>query len=442
MIKKYWKIKDKHDRINAKKQLKRYRKNQKKIKQKNIISYFENEYINNYGFFARTDLIKLSNINNKIYTINCPEIFSLKQNYEQSMEFISHISSLACKTIYSNVNLIYINLKKCEIYDLDASCVLDSVMYKLMPLLKKHNINFKVDFPENKDSLAFKNIITTGFVNEKGWRTKKIPTKKIREKLKETTGIKFVDFNKNNVENDDIITTEIVEMIFSNFINKQKYINSMGKIISEIVDNVREHSETKSWYIVGNVIPKDEYNKSSIRLAIFNYGVTISTSLKAFMNSETAYLPYKQEKIVSISKEIIRKHKMFFNDDYYEEDQAYTFLAIQQGISSKIIDDNNINKRGSGIYKLNREIYKISDSSNGELANLSIISGNTMINFKNKYKYKMNNEIDKNLYQINFNDKNSIYCPQDQECIKKLKYNIPGTIIYIDFNFKEGLINE
>ena len=99
LIKKYWKIKDKHDRINAKKQLKRYRKNQKKIKQKNIISYFENEYINNYGFFVRTDLIKLSNINNKIYTINCPEIFSLKQNYEQSMEFISHISSLACKTI-------------------------------------------------------------------------------------------------------------------------------------------------------------------------------------------------------------------------------------------------------------------------------------------------------------------------------------------------------
>lgn len=442
MIKKYWKLKDKHDRINAKKQLKRYRKNQKKIKQKNIISYFENEYRNNYGFFASNDLIKLSNINNKIYTIKCPEIFSLKQNYEQSMEFIEHISSLACKTIYSNVTLIYLNLKKCEIYDLDASCVLDSVMYKLMPLLKKHNINFQVDFPENKDSLAFKNIITTGFVNQNGWRTKKIPTKKIREKLKETSGIKFVDFNKNNVENDDIITTEIVEMIFSNFINKQKYINSMGKIISEIVDNVREHSETKSWYIVGNVIPKDEYNKSSIRLAIFNYGVTISTSLKTFMNSETAYLPSKQERIVDISKEIIRKHKLFFDDDYYEEDQAYTFLAIQQGISSKIIDDNNINKRGSGIYKLNREIYKISDSSNGEWSNLSIISGNTMINFKNKYKYKMNNEIDENLYQINFNDKNSIYCPQDQDCIKKLKYKIPGTIIYIDFNFKEGLINE
>jgi len=442
LVRKFWKLKDRHDRLNAKNQWKNYKKSRKKKKKKKNIDHLDREYIRTYGCFINNRLIRLSNIENRVYTLICPEIFSLKQNFDSSMDFISHISSLACTTVYDNANNIYINLKKCKVYDLDASCVLDSVMMRLMPLLKKHNINLRVDFPEDYESLAFKNIITTGFVNENGWYTKKMPTNKIREKLKETTGIKFVDFNENNIENYDIITTEIVEMIFSNFINKKKHINSMGKIISEIVDNVREHSEKKSWYIVGNVIPKDEYNKSSIRLAIFNYGNTISNNLKEFMNSESALLPSKQEKIVSISKEIIRKHIPLFKTDYYEEDQAYTFLAIQQGISSKIIDDNNINKRGSGIYKLTKEIYKISDLSDDSWANISLISGNTMIKFKNKYKYKIENEIDEKLYQINFNESNSIYIPQERDCIQKLKYNIPGTIIYLDFNFKEELINE
>lgn len=442
MIKKFWKLKSNHDRVNAKNQLRKYRKKSQKKKRKNSVDYYDNKFKEDYKYFINYNLLKTSNISNNIYMLSCPEIFSLKQNYNSSMEFISHVSSLASKTIYSNVNLIYINLKKCKVYDLDASCVLDSVMIKLMPLLKKHNVDFKVDFPGNKESLAFKNIITTGFVNENGWTTRKIPTKKIREKLKETTGIKFVDFNKNNIENYDIITTEIVEMIFSNFTNKEKYINSMGKIISEVVDNVREHSENKSWYIVGNVIPKDEHNKSSIRLAIFNYGNTIAYNLKRFMNSPSILLPSKQEKIVNVSKEIVRKHRPLFKPDYYEEEQAYTFLAMQQGISSKIIDDNNINKRGSGIYKLMKEIYKISDLYDREWSNLSIISGNTMIKFKNKYKYSKNNEIDEQLYQINFNDKNSIFYSQDRDCIEKLKYNIPGTIIYLDFKFKEELINE
>lgn len=442
MIKKFWKLTDKHDRMNAKKQLKKYRKKNRNKKNKYNSNTYENQYKHEYKNFISDSYIKLSNINNGVYTINCPEVFSLRDNYSMSFEFISHISSLACNTIYSNVKLIYINLKNCKVYDLDASCVLDSIMYKLVPILKRHNINSKVDFPEDKDSLAFKNIITTGFVNEKWWHTKKLPTKNIREKLKKTTGIRFVDFNKNNIENYDIITTKIVEMIFSDFVNKRKYIKSMGKIISEIVDNVREHSDNKSWYIVGNVIPRDEHNKSSIRLVIFNYGNTISSNLKNFMDNTNILLPSKQEKIVNASKEIIKKHIPFFKPDYYEEEQAYMFLAIQQGISSKIIDDNNINKRGSGIYKLMNEIYKISDLSDTEWANLSLVSGNTMIKFKNKYKYKKNDEIDNDLYQINFNDKNSIYCSQSSDCIKKLKYNISGTLIYLDFKFKEELINE
>ena len=216
----------------------------------------------------------------------------------------------------------------------------------------------------------------------------------------------------------------------------------MGKIISEIVDNVREHSNNSSWYIVGNVIPKDEYNNSSIRLAIMNYGTVISDNLKNFMSNERGLLSKKQQKIMNASKEIIKKHRLFIQHDFYEEDQAYTFLAIQQGISSKIQNSNNSTKRGSGIYKLNNEIDKISSKSDLEKENCTIISGNTMIKFKNKYSYKLNNEIDDNLYQICFNKENTILKQQDNDCIIKLPKKFPGTILYLDFNFKEELVNE
>ena len=65
-----------------------------------------------------------------------------------------------------------------------------------------------------------------------------------------------------------------------------------------------------------------------------------------------------------------------------------------------------------------------------------------MIKFKNKYSYKLNNEIDDNLYQICFNKENTILKQQDNDCIIKLPKKFPGTILYLDFNFKEELVNE
>ena len=445
MQKKFWKLNSVHDRQNIRKQLKRKRRNirVKNGKNKNTNdTKEEKQYLNDYNFLINYNHLKLERYHNKEYEIVCPIIFSLKENYAESMNFISHVASLSNNRIYSSVKLIHLNFKKTVKYDLDASCVLDSVMSRLKYILKTHNVDFKVSFPVNLNSIAYKNIITTSFVNEKGWRSAKRPTSEIREELKKEQNIRFVDFNKNNTENYDIVTTDIVEMIFSNFKNKEAYIISMGKIISEIVDNVREHSNNSSWYIVGNVIPKDEYNNSSIRLAIMNYGTVISDNLKNFMSNESGLLSQKQQRIMNASKEIIKKHRLLFQHDFYEEDQAYTFLAIQQGISSKIQNSNNSTKRGSGIYKLNNEIDKISSKLDLEKENCTIISGNTMIKFKNKYSYKLNDEIDNNLYQICFNKENTILKQQDNDCIIKLPKKFPGTILYLDFNFKEELVNE
>lgn len=441
---KFWKLTNPIEKQNIRKMLKRKRRIKRLIKnkRKHKTPTIEKQYLADFKFLINYELLNNHEYFNKEYEITCPYIFSLKDNYNESINFISKVASLVNNEIYSKVKLVHLNFKRTKKYDLDASCILDSVMSRLKPILKFHNIDFKVSFPEKIDSVAYKNIITTGFVNEKGWQSAKRPTSQIREILKKEQNVRFVVFNKNSVEKDDIITTRIVEMIFSNFKNKNEYIISMGKIISEIVDNVREHSDNNSWYIVGNVIPKDEYNKSSIRLAIMNYGKVISDTLRDFMSSDNTLLTVKQRKIMNASKEIIKKQSLFIRRDFYEENQAYCFLAMQQGISSKIQDSDNNNKRGSGIYKLNNEIEKISNKTELEKENCTIISGDTMIKFKNKYSYQLNNEIDEGLYQICFNKENTIFKPQDNDCIIKLSKPFPGTILYLDFNFKEELINE
>ena len=223
MVTKFWKLSNKNDRKNIKKQLKIKRRNNrnKNGNSKKNKYYIDKKYLKDYEFLLNYNLINLNNNFSKEYMIVCPPVFSLKNNFNDSMNFISHVASLACNKIYSSVNLIHLNLKKTKVYDLDASCVLDSVMYRLKYILKRHNINFKVSFPENLESIAYKNIITTGFINEKGWHSAKKPANQIREKMKQEQNVRFVDFNKNNVENYDIITTDIVEMIFSNFKNKR-----------------------------------------------------------------------------------------------------------------------------------------------------------------------------------------------------------------------------
>lgn len=438
MNKKFWKLSNRADRQNVRKSLKASRRNKrnKSDKQKLYKQYFKD-----FSFLINTSKIKFDKDRDE-FEIIAPLTFSLKENFDESINFISNIALLPSQRIPSTIKLVHLNFKKTIIYDLDASCILDSIMPRLKQLLKVHHIDFKVSFPKSIESIAYNNMITTSFVNEKGWLSGKKPTREIREILKSEKNIRFVDFNRNNIKNYDIITTDIVEMIFSNFKNGEKYIASMGRIISEIVGNVCDHSDNNSWYIVGNVIPKDEYNNSSIRLAIMNYGKVISDNLKSFMSNDSNLLSENQEKILNMSKEIIKKHNEFINENLYDEEQIYTFLAMQQGISSKMHDSNNAGKRGSGIFRLNNEINKISNKSNLEKANCTIISGNTMIKFKNKYFYKLDNELGDNLYQICFNKEGTMFKEQDSSCIIKLSRSIPGTILYLDFNFKEELVNE
>lgn len=449
-MKKYWKIKNKSERIRLRKYYKKIRRqhrlNKKKIELNNHIDQMFNNYnflFNNFINKKYKPTYKKDKLNTIVETM--PKIFSLRDNYVESINFVIEIASLCNRKILNSTKLIYIDMRNCEKYDLDASCLLDSVMDKLKYIAKFFKTDFKVDFPLIKNEKAYINFLTTSFVNDELFHTKdNRPVYELREKVSNSKKVKFVDFDKNKSKNSEIVVTRIIDMIFDKSVDTGNYKADLGQILGEILDNIKEHSGNDfPWYIVGNLIPKDEYNKSRVELVIMNYGKTFYQNLDEFLAEDNKAKFSKQyNKISNLTEKILDKHKTFLNKKYYDLDQIYTYMLLQEGFSSKIVTDDNKIKRGSGIVRLLETLERISNTEDKKKSNMILYSGKTAINFLNKYNVTKNTELGQNLKTICLNDKNSLFQKLDKSAIIVSNIEIPGTLIYLDFELKEELLYE
>lgn len=449
-MKKFWKINNKVERFRLKRYYKKQRRKirvlRKEEKVENLKFQKFQKYNNIFCNFINKNY-KPKFLNDKKNTVieYIPKIFSLSENYDESIRAISNIASLCTEKILKKTKLIYIDMKKCEKYDLDASCILDSVMDKLKYIGKSMKTDFKVDFPLIKNNHAYINFLTTSFVNDELFKTKgNIPVYELRKKYSESKKVKFVDFNKNRVTDAGIIVTEVADMIFSNSNNNELYRRQIGNILGEIIDNIKEHSGNENpWYIAGNLIPCDEYNKSRIELVIMNYGKTFSDNLSEFLSGDTKKeFPNHFEIIESAVNKILEKQKMFILNNYYSKEDIYTYILLQQGFSSKIKYDDNRSRRGSGIIKLLEAIENISNTEKINESNMILYTGKTCIKFLNKYIVSENVELDKKRKVICLNEKNSLFSKLDRKAIYNNSISFPGTIIYLNFELKEELIYE
>ncbi len=371
-----------------------------------------------------------------------PKIFSLRENYYESIMTIVSIASLCNEKILKRTKLIYLDMRKCEKYDLDASCLLDSVMDKLKYIAKSFKTDFKVDFPLIKNEKAYMNFLTTSFVNDELFHTKdKKPVYELREKFANSKNVKFVDFNKNTTKDSELVVTKIIEMIFADLKNIHNYKADLGQIIGEILDNIKEHAGNNNpWYIVGNLVSKDEYNKSRVELVIMNYGSTFYENFNGFLSEDNKIrIPKQYNRFESLSKKILNKQKNFISGNYYSEDQVCTYMLLQEGFSSKILNDDNKIKRGSGMIRLLETLERISNNEKPNGSNMILYSGKTCIKFLNKYPISNNNELGVNIKSICLNSSNSLFEKIDKDAIICTEKEIPGTMIYLDFSLKEEL---
>lgn len=445
MVKKFWKIKNNFERNRLKKLYKDIKIKKHKIKNKNTIekrdkiTEFKTKY---FEFINNAHKLNVNNVKGNTIIRCVPEIFSLKENFDESYKYISDIAVLCDKKVLKRIKYIKIDISNCKKYDLDASCILDSIVDELKYIAKSFKVDFQIKFPSLANEPAYINFISTSFINDKMFHTRdSTPIYKLRQKYTESKKIKFVDFNKNKINDYELIVTQITDMIFNNFDEVDTYRANFGQILGEIMDNIKEHSGNKKpWYIVGNLVPKNEYNKSRIELVIMNYGLTFYENLNGFLTKkEGVKFPIQHKKIIESTNKVMKKQKSFIRNNLYDHDQIYSYLLLQEGFSSKVKSDDNDSKRGSGIIRLLESLEKISDTSDLNKSNMILYTGHTCIKFLNKYRVEKNYELGQEIKVICLNDDKSLFEKLDKKAIISLSKKIPGVIIYLSFDLKEEL---
>lgn len=140
-MKKFWKIRNKSERKRLRKYYKKNRRQHRLSKRKLKLNNYIDQMFDGYNFLFNNFInkkCKPAYEKDKLNTIvkTLPRIFSLRDNYIESINFVIELASLCNRKILNSTKLIYIDMKSCEKYDLDASCLLDSVMDKLKYIAK------------------------------------------------------------------------------------------------------------------------------------------------------------------------------------------------------------------------------------------------------------------------------------------------------------------
>ncbi|MDE6602926.1 MAG: hypothetical protein K2K90_12365 [Lachnospiraceae bacterium] len=144
------------------------------------------------------------------------------------------------------------------------------------------------------------------------------------------------------------------------------------------------------------------------------------------------------------------RHNSSFSEKWNEE-MACTVFALQEGISRlRDKDIEGYEGRGTGTVTLIETLNSIGRRDDGQLPEMTIVSGRTYIKFDGQYNMCMETFQNDLAFGngkkriLAFNRGNDIYKPADSTAVLQMKENFPGTVIslriYLDNRYimKEG----
>ncbi|MEX9625738.1 hypothetical protein AB7X35_20305, partial [Proteus mirabilis] len=210
---------------------------------------------------------------------------------------------------------------------------------------------------------------------------------------------------------------------------KENAKNRLSACLGEVLDNAEEHSGTTNsiWYVRGyfNNVKEERY----LELSVFNLGNSIFDN---FM-----LLP-ENSNIKNIASTYVNRHKGKLKDA-----ALFTVAALQGDISTKKDADPT---RGQGSVTLIENFESIYEEycklrnpeSTENIAEMNIISGETVVYFDGKYKSiveeKDNGE---ERFIMPFNEKNTLQAPPDTRSVYTMNdVRFPGVMINIRIPLK------
>lgn len=217
--------------------------------------------------------------------------------------------------------------------------------------------------------------------------------------------------------------------------------NRFGRLIGEILGNAEDHSKINEWFALGIVMIDEKYHENDklvlLNLVMLNLGDSLFEGFES--TKELNKNNYKRVEKMYLDVGESLKNKIFGN---FSKESLFTLYMLQEGISRrKYIKES----AGHGTIPFINAFMELSEKEcDGNISDLAIISGKTMVRCLKKYEpVKVYNEdIERDIYVLSLNDENSLKKLPDKECLKDLESQFPGTILSARIYLSEKSLKE
>lgn len=187
---------------------------------------------------------------------------------------------------------------------------------------------------------------------------------------------------------------------------------ALDSAISEHFDNILLHAPEANYGFLCGLYNK--YEKSACIL-IYNFGPTIFDTLN---NNK---LP---DDVKAFKDNVIHNHsqnKYFIVKSKFNEENALTLLALQEGISSVLSADKS---RGHGLIDFIEHCFELNNETK-----ITMISGNTAIKIDKKFSISYKNVMGRQRRMIALNEQNDIFSKPDENYVRNMRFKFPGVMI-------------
>lgn len=377
------------------------------------------------NFYYAEHLKAYANINSKTleikkntrrYLITLPPNFCLYENPIEVMKLIKTVASLSS---FSNIKELYIDHTKCKKHDLAAEILFASAVRSLDA--DKPN-SFRIEGILPSDEKMSRLLKSIGVVkdtaapkfHEQNYEHLKLykkcsdPNEKNEKSLFEldrktaaTTG--FADY-----------LNECLGLISTSLSGDEK--SKLTRYLGEVLGNAEDHSGGKIWQIVG-YLDSSDLDNLCCEIVIFNIG-------KTFFET---FIDKKESAIVN------DKRLAYVNQHDLPEELLTLVYAMQQNASSKL--DEQID-RGQGTKYFMELFHHLTEKNTNchSKPKMLILSGGAILKMDGTY----NPILSENKLIYALNKSNDLSKAPDGRYIEALgKEKFPGAIIYIRYSLQE-----
>lgn len=353
-------------------------------------------------------------------------------DFTNLLAFLSSVS----KGILKNFPII-INLEKSMFADKLTFIILECILYYYINDIKCSNIILKLN---NKTEIITKglelsplNLLcnTTMYIVDRYQQF----NKKFNLDLEKLHFRKIILKEKDSYENPvtSLLMQDIESYLKINQVSK-KYTDTIPGVISELVDNVIEHSDSDCLIDI-DITPSNfkKFDPKTKRYSQENfYGLNV-----VILNiSETLIGQKLKQKISGYTNDVLPRYKNVKNaynnlkdifDDNYNEDDFFVIASFQDRISGRM--DSSFTG-GKGLTELLKSLQENVDT---DTYNCYMLSGNKVLWFKKEF-LSYNSE-----GWIGFNIQNDFYnCKPDPDTFVKIPFYFPGTAYNLNFVVKKN----